>query len=86
MHHIYKTKNTCASEISFDLSQGIVSGITFSGGCDGNLKAIPVLLEGMPVNSVIEKLQGITCGRRPTSCADQLATALLEAIQAKNML
>lgn len=81
MHHVYMTRNTCSSKISFDIDDGIVSNIKFLGGCNGNLKAIPVLLEGMPATNVIEKLKGITCGGRPTSCVDQLAIALQKAIK-----
>lgn len=78
MRHSYQTEDTCSSEINFDVTDGIVTDIEFIGGCNGNLKAIAVLLEGLPVETVVDKLKGITCGRRPTSCADQLATALLK--------
>lgn len=81
MHHIYKTKKTCSSEISFDIKGGIVHNIKFAGGCDGNLKAISVLIEGMPIQSIIERLKGITCESKDTSCADQLAKALQEALE-----
>ncbi|MBQ8567909.1 MAG: TIGR03905 family TSCPD domain-containing protein [Oscillospiraceae bacterium] len=76
MKHIYQTEGTCSTEISFELENNIVKNISFTGGCNGNLKAIAVLVEGMTADNAIEKLEGITCGRRPTSCADQLAKAL----------
>lgn len=77
----YNTTGTCAKEIDFDLTDGIVSNVSFKGGCPGNLQAISVLLEGMPATEVIEKLKGITCGNKPTSCTDQLSNALLEQLQ-----
>jgi uncharacterized protein (TIGR03905 family) len=79
MHYTYKTHDTCSAEISFDVNGKVISNIRFIGGCDGNLKALPILLEGWTVKEIAEKLKGITCGRRPTSCADQLAAAVLEA-------
>ena len=79
MHYKYRTKNTCSSEINFDLEDGIVSNVRFTGGCSGNLKAIPLLIEGWRAQDVIEKLRGVSCGMRRTSCADQLAAALIEA-------
>jgi uncharacterized protein (TIGR03905 family) len=83
MHYTYQTENTCSSQINFDLNEGIVSNVTFTGGCNGNLKAIPALIEGLPARDVARKLSNITCGRRPTSCADQLARALNRAMDAK---
>lgn len=77
----YNTTGTCAKEINFDLTDGIVSNVSFKGGCPGNLQAISVLLEGMPATEVIEKLKGITCGNKTTSCTDQLSNALLEQLQ-----
>ncbi len=79
----YKTKGTCASRILFDLEDGKVKNVQFIGGCNGNLKGIGSLVEGMDVDSVIERVQGITCGMKPTSCPDQLAKALLEAKNAQ---
>lgn len=81
MNHIYHTKDTCPSEIKFDIENDIVRNVEFNGGCNGNLKAIPILIEGWHISDVVEKLQGIKCGRRPTSCADQLAAALLVAAE-----
>ncbi len=79
MKYKFRTKDTCASEIHFEINDGIVSNIEFFGGCNGNLKAISTLLEGQKASYVVEKLTGLTCGRRPTSCADQLATAIANA-------
>ena len=79
MQYRYKTKMTCSSEILFDLQGDVVSNITFIGGCNGNLKAIAKLVDGWTVEQIEEKLLGNTCGRRPTSCADQLARAVREA-------
>lgn len=72
----YKTENTCAQSISFDLNGNVVSNISFYGGCNGNLKAIAKLLDGATVEEIEEILLGNTCGRRPTSCTDQLAKAV----------
>lgn len=79
MRYTYKTQGVCAAQISFDLDGNIVSNINFVGGCNGNLKAISKLLEGQTAEYIIEKLEGNTCGRRPSSCADQLAKAVKKA-------
>lgn len=76
MRYEYKTENTCSQLISFNLEENIVRDIKFYGGCDGNLKAISKLLDGATVEEIEEKLLGNTCGRRSTSCADQLARAV----------
>jgi len=81
MHYNYRTKGTCAQVINFDIEDGIVKNVEFTGGCEGNLKAIPRLIEGCPAEEVATKLRGVTCGGRSTSCADQLATALLGAVE-----
>jgi len=73
MRYNYKTQNTCSQVISFDLEGNVVKNISFEGGCNGNLKAISSLVDGWTVEQIEEKVKGITCGRRPTSCADQLA-------------
>ena len=82
MEYCYKTQNTCSSEIKLDIEGNVVRNIVFTGGCNGNLKAIPVLVAGWTVEQIEEKCKGITCGRRPTSCADQLACAVREAYEA----
>ena len=84
MKHEYKTQMTCSSKILFDLDGDKVSNIQFIGGCDGNLKAISKLVDGWSVDQITEKLAGNTCGRRPTSCADQLARAVAQAYEEEN--
>lgn len=79
MRYEYKTQNTCAQIIRFDIEGNVIRNIEFEGGCNGNLKAIAKLLDGSTVEEIEEKLQGNTCGRRPTSCTDQLAKAVREA-------
>lgn len=79
MEYEYKTKGVCSRQIHFDIDEnGYVHNVSFLGGCNGNLKAIGKLVEGMKAEKVIEILEGNTCGSRPTSCADQLAQALKE--------
>ncbi len=77
----YKTKGTCSQMISFDLEDNKVKNVQFLGGCNGNLKGISKLVEGMDVNEVIARVEGIKCGMKSTSCPDQLATALKEALK-----
>ena len=81
MRYEYKTENTCSQIISFDINGNIITNIEFYGGCNGNLKAISKLLEGATVEEIEEKLLGNTCGRRPTSCTDQLARAVRAAYE-----
>ncbi len=80
MDYMYRPKNVCSTEIHFRLDGNVVRDIRFTGGCNGNLKAISKLCEGMTVEQIEEKLAGNTCGSRPTSCADQFARALREAV------
>ena len=80
MEFKYRTKNVCAGEIDFDLTDGIVRNIRFIGGCNGNLKMISKLLEGQTAEFIISRCSGNTCGGRPTSCADQLAQAVKAAL------
>jgi uncharacterized protein (TIGR03905 family) len=75
---IYKTEGVCATDIIFQVENGILKQLEFIGGCPGNLTAIAKLVEGMPVADVISKLRGIQCGESETSCVDQLAIALSE--------
>lgn len=85
MEFNYKTQMVCAQQIRFKLENDIVTDIRFLGGCDGNLKAIAKLVDGWTVGQIEEKLLGNTCGRKPTSCADQLAKAVRQAYeQAQN--
>ena len=81
MEHTYRTKNVCSMQIHFELDGEIVRNISFLGGCDGNLKAVSKLCDGMTVSQIEEKLRGNTCGRRSTSCADQLAIAVRQAYE-----
>lgn len=77
--YTYKTRGTCSRSINVELDGGRVSHVDFVGGCDGNLKAISKLVSGMTVDEVASVLEGNTCGKRATSCADQLVKALREA-------
>ena len=77
---VYKTKGTCSSEIHVDLNGDTIEHVTFIGGCSGNTQGVAKLVEGMPAKEVIARLEGIKCGNRPTSCPDQLANALKEAL------
>ena len=78
----YQTQGVCSKCIDFDLeNDGTVHNVAYTGGCNGNLKAIGSLVEGMPADKLIEILKGNTCGLKKTSCADQLALALEEAKQ-----
>jgi len=79
-HFVYRTSGTCSSKIEFDLDGDIVRNVCFTGGCNGNLKAIPRLIEGISATEVINRVKGVTCGPRGTSCADQLSRALERAL------
>ena len=81
MDYVYKTQIVCSTEIRFHLEDNVVSDIAFTGGCNGNLKAISKLVDGWTVEQIEEKLLGNTCGRRPTSCAAQLAKAVRQAYE-----
>ena len=83
MQYEYKTKGTCSQRILFDLIDGRVHNVQFIGGCNGNLQGISKLVEGMEVQEVIQRVSDIHCGMKPTSCPDQLATALKEALKSK---
>ncbi|MBQ3163136.1 MAG: TIGR03905 family TSCPD domain-containing protein [Lachnospiraceae bacterium] len=82
MVYNYKTQDTCSSNIKLEIEGNVVRNIEFTGGCNGNLKAIPILVDGWTVEQIEEKCSGILCGRRPTSCADQLAKAVRAAYEA----
>lgn len=79
MQFEYKTKGTCSQMIYFDIEDGKVRNVSYLGGCNGNLQGVSKLVEGMDVDEVITRLEGIHCGSKPTSCPDQLATALKNA-------
>ena len=80
MEYVYKTKGTCSQLIRLDINDGIVTNVAFTGGCPGNLKAIPALVDGWTAE---EMLSGIRCGVKATSCGDQLAKAVLAAKEAE---
>ena len=84
MSYIYKTKGTCSTAIEVELDGDIVKNVKFTGGCNGNLQAIPRLVEGMTIDEVERRIGGIRCNTKSTSCGDQLARALREAYQAQN--
>jgi uncharacterized protein (TIGR03905 family) len=79
MQYEFTTKGTCSRQILFDIEDGKVKNVQYIGGCNGNLKGIAKLVEGMDVNEVISRLEGTTCGMKNTSCPDQLAQALKQA-------
>ena len=78
MHKTYKTQGTCSVQIDFDVEDNKIHNLVYTGGCNGNLKGIAALVEGQDINVVKDKLKGIKCGLKPTSCPDQLARALEE--------
>ncbi len=81
MTHNFTPKGVCSRNITFDLNDGIISNVSFYGGCNGNLKGIASLAEGKPAEEVIESLKGIKCGFKQTSCPDQFAKALEQALE-----
>lgn len=81
MHYTYRTQGTCAREISFDINDGIITNVNFFGGCNGNLKGISILVDGMSVDEIEQKLKDVKCGMKNTSCPAQLAKAVRTACQ-----
>ena len=81
MKYSYKTKGTCSSAIDFEIVDGILHNVRYTGGCNGNLKAIGILTEGADAREIAKKLRGNTCGFKNTSCADQLACAIEKALE-----
>lgn len=81
MEFTYYPENVCPMQIDFDINGDVITNIRFTGGCNGNLKALSKLLDGWTVEQIEQKLSGNTCGRRPTSCADQLARAVRAAYE-----
>ncbi len=82
MNHIeYKTKGTCSRAVIVDIEDGVIKECSFVGGCAGNTKGVAALVKGMKPEDAIKKLKGIKCGLKPTSCPDQLAAALEEALE-----
>lgn len=80
MHYSYKTKGTCSQQIDLDINNGIVTNVSFVGGCNGNTKAVASLVDGLTAEEIIKRCGGIQCGFKGTSCGDQLATAVNEAL------
>ena len=82
MHYTFTPKGVCSTKIEFDIEdKNIIKNVSFTGGCNGNLKAISKLVEGKNAKDIAELLKGNTCGPKPTSCADQLSKALVEALE-----
>ncbi len=81
MQYNYKTNGTCSTNISFDIEGNVVKNVKFTGGCNGNLKALSALVDGMTVEQIEGKLKGITCGWKNTSCSDQLSRAVRKAYE-----
>ena len=80
MQYTYKTQGVCSQQITFDLEGNKVTNVSFLGGCDGNLKAISKLVDGMNAEDIESKLKGNLCGSKGTSCADQLARGVEQAL------
>lgn len=78
--YTYKTSGVCSRQIDFEIVDGKVHNVRFTGGCNGNLQGIGHLIEGMEVHEAISRLEGISCGMKPTSCPDQLSKALKERV------
>lgn len=76
MKFVYKTEGTCSRSIEIEVEDGVVKQVAFEGGCHGNTQGISALVKGMKVEDVIDRLEGILCKTKPTSCPDQLARAL----------
>ncbi|MBR6050014.1 MAG: TIGR03905 family TSCPD domain-containing protein [Clostridia bacterium] len=83
MNYEYKTRGTCSTKIDFEIEDGKLRNVVFTNGCNGNLKAISKLVEGMDAERVIELLDGNTCGMKNTSCADQLSKAVKAALDSQ---
>ena len=84
MTHTYQTSGTCSSRIDLELEDGVIKSVAFTGGCNGNLQGICRLVTGMRAQEAVDKLQGIRCGWKDTSCPDQLSKALREAMAKEN--
>ena len=80
MEYTYKTSGTCSRAINFEIEEGKIKNVSFQGGCNGNLKGIAALVEGMEAQEAIQRLRGIKCGFKDTSCPDQLSRALEQAL------
>jgi len=81
----YKTKGVCSKKINYEIKDGVLHNVVFTDGCNGNLQGLSRLLEGMTPEEAIKRLKGISCGKKDTSCPDQLARALEEAIKSQKI-
>ena len=81
MHCTYKPQGVCSRKITFDINDGVVSNVSFTGGCDGNLKAISRVVEGQTAEQISKWFNGIHCGFKNTSCSDQFAHAVMQAAE-----
>lgn len=79
-HIEYKTKGTCSRAVIVDIEDGVITDCAFVGGCSGNTQGVASLVKGMRVDEAVAKIKGIKCGMKSTSCPDQLALALEEAV------
>ena len=80
MHYTYQTEQTCSQLIDFDIVDGVLHNVSFFGGCDGNLQGVSRLVEGMKIEDVLARLEGIRCGWKDTSCPDQLCRAIRQTM------
>ena len=81
MTHQFRPRGVCSRKISFDLENGIIRNVHFEGGCNGNTQGLARLAEGMPARELVQRLAGIRCGLKDTSCPDQLAQAVTQALR-----
>ncbi|MBQ2507383.1 MAG: TIGR03905 family TSCPD domain-containing protein [Bacteroidaceae bacterium] len=85
MEYIYNTTGTCSKQIQLNVEEGVIKDVQFLGGCNGNLQGISKLVKGQKVKDIIDKLQGIKCGMKYTSCPDQLSKALSAIIEKESI-
>lgn len=83
MRYSYKTRGTCSSQIDFDINGDVITNVAFTGGCNGNTQGVASLVDGLTVTQIEDRLKGIQCGMRGTSCVDQLSHAVREAYEAE---
>ena len=83
MHYTLYPKGVCSTQIDLDVTDGKIHNLSYTGGCNGNLKALGAMCEGASAEEVIRRLSGITCGSKATSCSDQLARLLQDAMKKK---
>lgn len=83
MHYTLYPKGVCSTQIDLDVTDGKIHNLSYTGGCNGNLKALGAMCEGVSAEEVIRRLSGITCGYKATSCSDQLARLLKDAMKKK---